>query len=170
MSETPRSQKVFPMSNSKEITYPRIGLLIDGEWIYDRTALCEVENPSNEAIIGTVPKATAADLQAALASSARGFEVWRRMPPSQRAAIMRRAAALVRERAEAIAPIFVLESGRTLAEVRAEIERSATFLDWDSEEIKRIYGRIVPTDAPIQQFVVREPIGPVAAFTPWNVQ
>ena len=82
---------------------------------------------------------------------------------------MRRAAALVRERAEDIAPIFVLESGRTLAEVRAEIERSATFLDWDSEEIKRLYGRILPTDAPIQQFVVREPIGPVAAFTPWNV-
>ncbi len=149
--------------------YPRIGLLIDGDWIYDRPTLCEVENPSTEAIIGTVPKATEADLQAALASSARGFEVWRKTPPSERAALMRRAAALVRQRAEEIAPIFVLESGRTLAEVRAEIERSATFLDWDAEEIRRIYGRIVPTDPPIQQYVVREPVGPVAAFTPWNV-
>lgn len=151
------------------IDYPRIGLLIDGAWIHDREKLCDVENPSDESLIGWVPKATAEDLEAALASSARGFEIWSRTPPSERAALMRRAAALVRERAEAIAPIFVLESGRTLAEVRAEIERSATFLDWDSEEIRRMYGRIVPTDAPIQQFVVREPIGPVAAFTPWNV-
>ena len=82
---------------------------------------------------------------------------------------MRRAAALVRQRAQDIAPIFTMELGKTINESLAEIERSATFLDWDSEEIRRLYGRIVPTDPPIQQFVVREPIGPVAAFTPWNV-
>ena len=82
---------------------------------------------------------------------------------------MRRTAALVRERAAEIAPIFTLEQGKTLSESLAEIERSATFLDWDAEEIRRLYGRIVPTDPPIQQFVVREPVGPVAAFTPWNV-
>ena len=75
----------------------------------------------------------------------------------------------MRERAEDIAPIFTLEQGKTLQEMLAEIERSATFLDWDAEEAIRIYGRIVPTDPPLQQFVVREPIGPVAAFTPWNV-
>ena len=149
--------------------YPTIGLLIDGQWIHDRPTLCDVENPADESILGTVPKASAADLQAALESSARGFEVWRKTPPGQRAALMQRAAALVRERAEEIAPVFVRESGRTLAEVRAEIERSATFLDWDSAEIVRMYGRIVPSDPPVQQFVVREPIGPVAAFTPWNV-
>ena len=149
--------------------YPRIGLLIDGEWIYDRPALCNVENPSDESILGQVPKATPADLQNALASSARGFDVWRKTPPSERAAIMRRAAALVRARAADIAPIFTLELGKTVRESLAEIERSATFLDWDAEEIRRLYGRIVPTDPPIQQFVVREPIGPVAAFTPWNV-
>lgn len=157
------------MIDKSAIAYPRIGLLIDGEWIYDRPPHCDIENPSDESILGQVPKATAEDLQSALRSSARGFDVWRRTPPSERAALMRRAAALVRERAGQIAPVFVLESGRTLAEVRAEIERSATFLDWDSEEIRRLYGRIVPTDPPIQQFVVREPIGPVAAFTPWNV-
>ncbi|RUW78889.1 MULTISPECIES: NAD-dependent succinate-semialdehyde dehydrogenase [unclassified Mesorhizobium] len=149
--------------------YPRIGLLIDGEWIYDRPPVCDVENPSDESILGQVPKATAEDLQNALKSSARGFEVWRKTPPSERAAIMHRAAAVVRERAAEIAPIFTLEQGKTLSESLAEIERSATFLDWDAEEIRRLYGRIVPTDPPIQQFVVREPIGPVAAFTPWNV-
>jgi succinate-semialdehyde dehydrogenase / glutarate-semialdehyde dehydrogenase len=150
-------------------TYPKIGLLIDGEWIYDRPVLCNVENPSDESIIGQVPRATAQDLQNALQSSARGFEVWRRTSPSVRAAIMRRAAALVRQRAHEIAPIFTMELGKTVKESLAEIERSATFLDWDAEEIRRLYGRIVPTDPPLQQFVVREPIGPVAAFTPWNV-
>ncbi|TGR22983.1 MULTISPECIES: NAD-dependent succinate-semialdehyde dehydrogenase [unclassified Mesorhizobium] len=157
------------MSDKPNHPYPPIGLLIDGEWIYDRPALCDVENPSDESILGQVPKATAKDLQNALESSTRGFEVWRRTPPTERAAIMRRAAGLVRERAADIAPIFTMELGKTLSESLAEIERSATFLDWDAEEIRRLYGRIVPTDPPIQQFVVREPIGPVAAFTPWNV-
>ncbi|OYU19847.1 MAG: NAD-dependent succinate-semialdehyde dehydrogenase [Rhodobacteraceae bacterium PARR1] len=157
------------MTDTPTIPYPRIGLLIDGEWIYDRPVLANVENPSTEAILGTVPRASAADLDAALQSSARGFEVWRKTLPSARAALMRRAAALVRERAEAIAPIFVAESGRTLTEVRNEIERSATFLDWDSEELKRNYGRMIPSEGQFQQYVVREPIGPVAAFTPWNV-
>lgn len=157
------------MSTKPQIEYPRIGLLIDGEWIYDRPPVCNVENPSTEQILGQVPRATPEDLQSALESSARGFEVWRKTPPSERAAIMRRAAALVRQRAADIAPIFTLELGKTIKESLAEIERSATFLDWDSEEIRRVYGRIVPTDPPIQQYVVREPIGPVAAFTPWNV-
>ncbi|KQQ85660.1 NAD-dependent succinate-semialdehyde dehydrogenase [Aureimonas sp. Leaf324] len=157
------------MSDTPKPAYPRIGLLIDGEWIYDRPTLCDVENPSDESIIGQVPKATAEDLQNALASSARAFDVWRRTPPSERSAVMKRAAALIRERASMIAPIFTMELGKTIAESLAEIERSATFLDWDSEELRRLYGRIVPTDPPIQQFVVREPIGPVAAFTPWNV-
>jgi succinate-semialdehyde dehydrogenase/glutarate-semialdehyde dehydrogenase len=150
-------------------TYPKIGLLIDGKWIHDRPPLCEVENPSDESILGTVPNACAQDLQDVLAAAAKGFEIWRHVPASQRAALLRRAAALVRERAQEIAPIFTLEQGKTLQEALAEIERSATFLDWDAEEAIRIYGRIVPTDPPLQQFVVREPIGPVAAFTPWNV-
>jgi len=157
------------MTDTPRYSYPRIGLLIDGEWIYDRPTLCDVENPSDETILGRVPKASPQDLQNALESSARGFEIWRKTPPSERAALMRRAAALVRERAAAIAPIFTLELGKTLSESLAEIERSATFLDWDAEELRRMYGRIVPTDPPIQQYVVREPIGPVAAFTPWNV-
>ncbi|MGR9235159.1 succinate-semialdehyde dehydrogenase/glutarate-semialdehyde dehydrogenase [Rhizobium leguminosarum] len=157
------------MNDKQRYAYPPIGLLIDGEWIYDRPALCDVENPSDETILGQVPKATAQDLQNALESSARGFEIWRKTPPSERAALMRRAAALVRERAADIAPVFTLELGKTLSESLAEIERSATFLDWDAEELRRMYGRIVPTDPPIQQYVVREPIGPVAAFTPWNV-
>ena len=126
------------MNTKPKYQYPRIGLLIDGEWIYDRSPVCNVENPSDEQILGQVPKATPEDLQRALESSARGFEVWRKTPPSERAAIMRRAAALVRQRAADIAPIFTLELGKTLKESLAEIEWSATFLDWDAEEIRRV--------------------------------
>jgi succinate-semialdehyde dehydrogenase/glutarate-semialdehyde dehydrogenase len=157
------------MTNRQRYTYPPIGLLIDGEWIYDRPPLCGVENPSDESILGEVPRATLQDLQNALDSGARGFEIWRKTSFSERAAVLRRAAGLVRRRAEEIAPILTLELGKTLSESRAEIERSATFLDWDAEELRRLYGRIVPTDPPIQQSVIREPVGPVAAFTPWNV-
>jgi succinate-semialdehyde dehydrogenase/glutarate-semialdehyde dehydrogenase len=72
---------------------------------------------------------------------------------------MRRAASLVRMRAAEIASVFTQEQGKTLAEARAEIERSCTFLDWDAEEIGRLYGRIVPTEPPIQQFVIRSRSG-----------
>ena len=104
------------MNDKQKYTYPRIGLLIEGEWIYDRPPLCDVENPSDETILGQVPRASQQDLQNALESSARGFEIWRKTPPSERAAVMRRAAALVRERATEIAPIFTLELGKTLSE------------------------------------------------------
>lgn len=161
--------EIVLMTTNITRSYPRVGLLIDGEWIYDREILCEVENPSNEEILGTVPKATAQDLQNVLNSAARGFEIWRKTPPSARSALLRRTAALVRDRAAETAPILALEQGKTLPEAQAEIERSATFLDWDAEELLRLYGRIVPTDPPLQQTVVREPIGTVAAFTPWNV-
>ena len=157
------------MTSRNGHAYPKVGLLIDGDWITDRPSCMDIENPSDEAILGQVPRASADDLANALAAAQRGFEVWSRTPPSQRAAFLRRVAAIVRERVEEIAPIFTLEQGKTLAQSRMEIERSATFLDWDAEQLLRTYGRTVPTDPPVQQIVVREPIGPVAAFTPWNV-
>ena len=86
------------MNNFSKPAYPKIGLLIDGEWIYDRPAQCDIENPSDESILGQVPKASPKDLQDALESSARGFELWRKTPPSERAAIMRSSAASAAER------------------------------------------------------------------------
>lgn len=141
------------MNTKPQIEHPRIGLLIDGEWIYDRPPVCNIENPSTEQILGQGPKATPEDLQRSLESSVRGLQVWRKTPPSERAAITRRAAAPVRQRAAYIAPIFTLELGKTIKESLAEIERSATFLDWDSEEIRRVYARIVPTDPPLRHQV-----------------
>ena len=86
-----------------------------------------------------------------------------------RSSILRKAAGLLRERAERTASMLTLEQGKPLAEALAEVQTSADILDWFSEEARRTYGRIIPArDARVQQTVVREPIGPVAAFTPWN--
>jgi len=150
-------------------SYPRVGLLIDGEWIYDRPACFQVINPSDESELGPVPEAAPEDYDRVLASAERGFDVWRKAPPLERAAVLQRTAALVRERVEEIATTITLEQGKPLYEARGEVLRAATFLDWDSAQLQRAYGRIVPSPAPLRQLVLREPIGPVAAFTPWNV-
>jgi succinate-semialdehyde dehydrogenase/glutarate-semialdehyde dehydrogenase len=149
--------------------YPKIGLLIDGEWIYDRAACFEVINPSDEGCLGHVPGATANDLDRALDAARRGFEIWRKLPPAKRSELLHRTAALMRERVESIAPVITLEQGKPLQDARNEINRSASFLDWDAEQLLRSYGRIVPAEYPMQQLVIKEPVGPVAAFTPWNV-
>lgn len=150
-------------------TYPAIGLLIDGKWIHDRPACHEIVNPSTQDVLGEVPAAGAADLDRALEAAERGFAVWRATPPSRRADILRRTAQLVRDRVEQIATVITLEQGKPLGDARGEVLRAATFLEWDAEQSLRTYGRLVPTDAPLTQLVVREPIGVVAAFTPWNV-
>jgi succinate-semialdehyde dehydrogenase/glutarate-semialdehyde dehydrogenase len=147
----------------------QIGLFIDGAWIHDRPSCFEVRNPATEELLYSVPGATAADLQAALASSARGFRVWSAMPPVERNKIIRRAIALLRARAEEVAQAITRENGKLIADARAEVERSASFFDWDMEQALRAYGTIVPGEAQMQKMIVRAPIGPVAAFTPWNV-
>ena len=149
--------------------YPRIGLFIDGQWIHDRNAYQDVRNPSNELVLGQVPQATSEDLERALAAAARAFLIWRDTPPQERVRVILRAVALLRERAETIAHTITLENGKTLADARAEVERSATFFEWDTAESLRGYGLVVPGEPQMQKFVLRQPIGPVAAFTPWNV-
>ena len=149
--------------------YPQVGLLIDGEWIQDRTSCHEVVNPSTEEVLGGVPGATAGDLDRALEAAREGFEVWRRVSPAERSELLHRTAVLMRERAEEIATAITLEQGKPLGDARREVTRSSSFLDWDAEQLLRNYGRIVPSAHPMQQLVVREPVGPVAAFTPWNV-
>lgn len=149
--------------------YPRIGLHVDGQWIYDRMSYQVVRNPSNDVVLGEVPQANAEDLGRALQAAERGFLIWRDMPPQERVRIIQQAVALLRQRAELIARTITLENGKTLADARAEVERSASFFDWDTSESLRAYGSIVPGEPQMQKFVLRQPIGPVAAFTPWNV-
>lgn len=151
------------------IEHPRVGLFIDGEWIFDRPSCYDIRNPSTEKVIGTVPRANASDLQRALSAAERGFKIWRETAPVDRNVIITRAIKLVRERAENIAQIITRENGKLISDARAEVERSASFFDWDMAQALRSYGTIVPGEPQMQKMILRQPIGPVAAFTPWNV-
>jgi succinate-semialdehyde dehydrogenase/glutarate-semialdehyde dehydrogenase len=148
--------------------YPRIGLFLDGEWIHDRPSFGNVVNPSNEAVIGSVPRATEADLQRAISAAARGFRVWRDTPPQERVRIIGRAVSLMRARKDSIARILTLENGKPLPQAMAEIERSLNFYEWEMGQAVRAYGTIVPSAPQMQKLVMRQPIGPVFAVTPWN--
>ena len=151
-------------------TYTDTRLLIKGEWC-DATSgkTLDVINPATGKDIGTVAHAGIADLDRALAAAQSGFEAWRKIPANQRAATMRKAAGLVRERAEVIGRLMTQEQGKPFAEARAEVLAAADIIEWFADEGRRVYGRIVPSrNLAAQQWVMKEPIGPVAAFTPWN--
>lgn len=128
-----------------------------------------VYNPATEEVLGYLPHAGQADLDAALQAAQRAFDTWRKTPPLERAAVLRRAAQLARERVETIARNITLDQGKPLAESRAEVLKAADHFDWHAEEGRRIYGRVIPAFRPdARQLVVREPVGVCAAFTPWN--
>jgi succinate-semialdehyde dehydrogenase / glutarate-semialdehyde dehydrogenase len=146
--------------------YPEIRMLIGGEW--RATPGRPILNPSDETVLGTVPVAGTADLDDALAAAAKGQQIWRRTAPAQRAEIMLRAIDLVRERVAPIAAAIATEQGKTLAQARAEVLRGCDLIRWDANEGKRLYGRVVPAEPGMRHTVVREPIGVIAAFTPWN--
>jgi succinate-semialdehyde dehydrogenase/glutarate-semialdehyde dehydrogenase len=151
-------------------TYPDIRLLIANEWS-DATGgkTIPVVNPATGKTIGTVAHASIADLDRALEAAQRGFDTWRKVSAHERAATMRRAAGLLRERADDIAQLLTQEQGKPLAQARAEAMAGADIIDWFAAEGMRVYGRIVPSRNPLaQQLVLKEPVGPVAAFTPWN--
>jgi succinate-semialdehyde dehydrogenase/glutarate-semialdehyde dehydrogenase len=153
------------------MTYPDTQLFIDGTWLNaaDGRTLA-VENPATGKEIGRVAHAGRADLDRALDAADRGFAVWRDFTPAARSAIMRKAAGLMRERADDIAMMMTLEQGKPLIEARGEALASADIIEWFAEEGFRIYGRLVPhrSNLSIRQMVVKDPVGPVAAFTPWN--
>jgi succinate-semialdehyde dehydrogenase/glutarate-semialdehyde dehydrogenase len=145
-------------------------LFIDGTWTDSSggTTL-PVLNPATAEAIGTVSRAEAADLDVALNAAERGFYAWRKMAAFERSKIMRRAAELIRSRAEAIARTLTIEQGKPLAEAKTETLNGADIIDWFAEECRRTYGRVIPPRAEgVYQLVIKEPVGPVAAFSPWN--
>ena len=150
--------------------YGELGLFIDGAWKKNGGGKGEdVINPATEKPLAHLPHASKADLDEALESAKKGFAVWRATSAYDRCKIMHKAADLMRERHDAIAKIMVLEQGKPYAEARGEVIVSADIIDWYAEEGRRSYGRIVPGRAKgVRQLVVQEPIGVVAAFTPWN--
>ncbi len=146
-----------------------LALFINGSWkIGEGRDLFPVVDPASGATIGEVPMASAADLDEALDAADKGFTLWRAAPPEQRGAVLKKAAALLRERAEPIARLLTLEQGKPLAEARAEVLSSAQYFEWCGEEATRIYGRTLMRPTGQRALVTRQPIGPVAAFSPWN--
>ena len=144
-------------------------LFVDGAWhgTEGRDAR-PVHNPATGLVLGDVPLATPADLDAALAASVRGFVRWRDTEPSERARVLRDAAALMRQRAETIAVALTSEQGKPIAEARGEVEASAQLLDFYAGEATRIEGRVLMRPSGARSIVIRQPVGPVASFTPWN--
>ena len=149
--------------------YPNTQLYINGRWRQGSNDDLTVVNPASGEVIGRVSNAGAADLDEALSAAAAGFEQWRRISAFERAKLMHAAAEILRQRSAAIARIMTLEQGKPLAESKAEAAAAADIIDWFAEEARRAYGRLIPPRAAnVRQMVIKEPVGPVAAFSPWN--
>ena len=144
-------------------------LFIDGAWKSgEGRDAQDVVNPVTADAIAQVPYATKADLDEALAAADRAWPQWRATDVEKRGAILHKTAALMRERIELIATTLTQEQGKILAEAKAEVLGSAQLFDWYAEEIKRDYGRTLVRPAGQLSRVIRQPVGPVATFTPWN--
>ncbi|MFI1920599.1 NAD-dependent succinate-semialdehyde dehydrogenase [Streptomyces sp. NPDC020377] len=149
--------------------YPAVRLHIAGEWCQGGTGrTAPIVNPATEEVIGEVPLADPADLDRALEAAAAGFKVWRATPAAERTDILHAAAGLLTERAAEVGRIMTLEQGKPLAEATGEARRVAGTLRWHADDARRAYGRIIPAEPGTVLTVRREPIGPVAAFVPWN--
>lgn len=144
-------------------------LYIDGDWIAGRGGSFDVIDPSTEETVAKVAEADREDVADALASAQAGFETWRSTDAWTRSAIVRRVAELIRDRAADIGAVMTEEQGKTLVESIAEVRSAADQFDWFADEARRIYGRIIDGHTRDNRlFTLRQPVGPVAAFTAWN--
>ena len=135
----------------------------------DSGATSDVLNPSTNAVLAKLPHARKPELDKALAAADKGFKTWRKVNSFERAKILRKAADLMRARADDIARVLTLEQGKPLMESKVEILAGADITDWFADEGRRAYGRIIPARADgVRNMVILEPIGPVAGFSPWN--
>ena len=151
--------------------YPDTHLFLNGEW---REAAAkeslEIINPATEEVIGKVSHARKEDLDIALNAAENAFNSWKNVSAYERSKILRKTADIVRSKADQIATLMTMEQGKPLIEAKMETMGAADSIDWYAEEGRRAYGRIIPSRAPqgVYQFVFKEPVGVVAAFTPWN--
>ncbi|MFF0516749.1 NAD-dependent succinate-semialdehyde dehydrogenase [Streptomyces sp. NPDC004250] len=149
--------------------YPAVRMYIAGEWCQGGTGrTAPIVNPATEEVIGQVPLATTADLDRALDAVTEGFRIWRGTPIAERTRILHAAADLIVERAADIGRVMTREQGKPLRESTGEARRTAETLRWHADDARRAYGRIIPSAPGTVLTVRREPIGPVAAFVPWN--
>ena len=144
--------------------------LIDGLWVEaDDGARFPVQDPATGATLCEVPDMGAPETRRAIQAAARAFPLWRATPAKERAAIMRRWFELIVADEERLAQIITAEQGKPLAEARGEIAYAASYIDWFAEEGRRVYGDVLPVLAGgKRQLVFKQPIGVVAAITPWN--
>jgi succinate-semialdehyde dehydrogenase/glutarate-semialdehyde dehydrogenase len=141
---------------------------IDGKWLEAAEAIA-VRNPATGGVLGTVPALGTADTVAAVEAAQRAFAPWRAVGAAARAVILRRWYELMIEHREDLARLMTAEQGKPLAEARGEITYAASFLEWFAEESRRAYGDIIPGHMPDKRLLVmKEPVGVVAAVTPWN--
>src|SRR5882672_5770586 len=150
--------------------YSDVQLFIDGSWRPAASGkTLSVLNPATGEQIGTVAHAEKADLDAALAAAEKGFAAWRKVSAYDRYKTLRKAAEILRANAAEIATKMTMEQGKPLVEAKGETLAGADVIDWFAEEARRAYGRTIPARADgVYQLEIKEPVGPVAAFTPWN--
>lgn len=150
--------------------YQDINLFIGGEWRPGSDGATKpVTDPATEDALGTIAVATEADIEAALQAAQDGFKLWRKTGTWERAAKIRKAADLIRERQSEIATLMSLETGKPVAEAMGETGAAADQFEWYSEETKRIYGQLIEARTPdSRMMVIHQPVGVVAAFSAWN--
>lgn len=150
--------------------YSNTQLYINGQWQAAQSGQSlEVLNPATALEIGRVAKAGRIDLDHALDAAEKGFEIWKNTAPAERAKLMKKAAELLRERANHIAEIMTLEQGKPIHQAKIETLSAADVIDWFAGEAIRSYGQVIPARKnDIHSYTLKTPVGVVAAFTPWN--
>tara|TARA_B100000029_G_scaffold355642_1_gene348487 strand:+ start:510 stop:1952 length:1443 start_codon:yes stop_codon:yes gene_type:complete len=150
--------------------YSKFGQFIDGKWQQsEKKETYDVINPATEEVIGKASKASSADVDRALKSAEKGFAIWKKFSPWDRAIIIRKIADLMRKKNNELANWMTLETGKPMAESLAEVNGSADIFEWNAEETKRIYGQTVQSRFENTRVIINyEPVGVVAALSPWN--
>ena len=150
--------------------YADVKLFINGEWTTGSSGKSEpIVNPATGQVLARLAHAGPADLDEALHAADKGFKVWRKVSGFERSKLLRKAGEIIRSRADEIGALMTMEQGKPLLEAKMETMLAGDIMDWFAEEARRTYGRIVPARGEgVMQLVVKEPVGPVAAFTPWN--
>ncbi|MFG1217932.1 NAD-dependent succinate-semialdehyde dehydrogenase [Xanthobacter flavus] len=145
-------------------------MLIGGAWVNaDSGETISVNNPATGEIIGTIPKAGAAETRRAIEAAAEAFKTWRATTAAERAGKLHKLADLILANADELALILTTEQGKPLAEAKGEIGASAAYVRWFAEEARRLYGDVIPSPWPNRRILVtKEPVGVCAAVTPWN--
>ncbi|MCO5158386.1 MAG: NAD-dependent succinate-semialdehyde dehydrogenase [Aquamicrobium sp.] len=144
--------------------------LIDGEWVQaDSGATIDVVNPATGLKIGTVPKAGKAETRRAIEAAERAFLTFRKTSALERSKMLRRLHDAIMDNQDALAALLTMEQGKSLTEAKGEVGASAAYVLWFAEEARRTYGDVIPSPWPDRRILVnKEPVGVIAAITPWN--